>query len=192
MAHHPTPSDIPVATTTPPAANQHWPEANGIYAGAVAYPDGRIIGLAWANDIADLPRQAWGEYGQDIEGARSRHDGRANTQAMAAAGCSIAKQVLAIDPNAWIPSQIEALQLAATLDKSNRPSGVIWTSTQDSGFSAFAQTFENGVSDWFLKGVACRVRAVRGFVLHHLNASPLGAAPAAPEFAKAEACEVAK
>lgn len=192
MAHHPTPSDIPVATTTPPATNQHWPEANGIYAGAVAYPDGRIIGLAWANDIADLSRQAWGEYGQDIEGARSRHDGRANTLAMAAAGCSIAQQVLAIDATAWIPSQIEALQLAATLNKGNHPKGAIWTSTQLSGYGAFAQIFENGYSGWRLKATDFRVRAVRGFVLHHLNASPLGAAPAAPEFANALACEVAK
>lgn len=184
MAHqapHAAGSGIPKATTTPPAIGQHWAEANGIYIGPVAHPDGRIVGLAWANDIADLPRQPWGEYGQEVEGARSRHDGRANTLAMAAAGCAIAKQVLDLDATAWIPSQIEALQMVATLDQQHKPSGAIWTSTQYSSVSAFIQSFELGLSRWNGKGNAYRVRAVRGFILHHLTTSTLGAAPAAPD-----------
>ena len=39
----------------------------------------------------------WGEYGEKIEGARSLTDSRANTEAMAAAGSELAKQVLALE-----------------------------------------------------------------------------------------------
>ncbi|MNF56114.1 hypothetical protein D3C84_375940 [compost metagenome] len=38
-----------------------------------------------------------GTYGEDIEGARSHTDGRANTEALAAAGSELAQQVLALD-----------------------------------------------------------------------------------------------
>jgi len=38
----------------------------------------------------------WGEYGTKIEGADSFTDGRANTEAMAAAGSELAQQVLAL------------------------------------------------------------------------------------------------
>lgn len=39
---------------------------------------------------------AWGEYGVKIEGADSLVDGRANTEAMAAAGSELAQKVLAL------------------------------------------------------------------------------------------------
>lgn len=39
----------------------------------------------------------WGEYGEKIEGAGSLTDSRANTEAMAAAGSELAKQVLALE-----------------------------------------------------------------------------------------------
>lgn len=39
---------------------------------------------------------AWGEYGQNVEGASSFTDSRANTEAMAAAGSDLAKRVLAL------------------------------------------------------------------------------------------------
>lgn len=40
---------------------------------------------------------AWGEFGAKIEGADSFTNSRANTEAMAAAGSELAKQVLALD-----------------------------------------------------------------------------------------------
>ncbi|MCO6057348.1 DUF1566 domain-containing protein [Pseudomonas sp. MOB-449] len=43
----------------------------------------------------------WGEYGQEVEGANSYTDGRANTEAMAAAGSELAKQVLALAINGY-------------------------------------------------------------------------------------------
>lgn len=39
---------------------------------------------------------AWGEYGEKIEGASSFTDGRANTEAMAAAGSELAQQAMAL------------------------------------------------------------------------------------------------
>ena len=176
---------LPQATTQPPAIGQRWAEANGIYAGPVANPDGTIIGLVLADDIAALPRMPWGEYGQDVAGARSAHDGKANTKAMAEAGCPAAVQTLAIDPNAWIPSQVEALQLHSTLG-ATVGSGWHWTSTQFSSFSAFIQSFENGDSGWDFKDFAVRVRAVRGLTLYNLNASNFAAAPAAAGICVAE------
>lgn len=175
------PTTIPDATTQPPAIGQRWEEARGIYAGGVAYPDGRVVGLVWADDLPDLQQQPWGKYGQDVAGARCVCNGHANTHAMATAGCSIAQQVLAADPYAWIPSQIEAIQLAAMLRHTYHSNyGLFWTSTQDSGDDAFVQSFETGSSYWYYKDNGHRVRAVRGFVLQHLSASDLGDAPAEP------------
>lgn len=171
---------IPQATTQPPAIGQRWAELGSIYAGPVAYPDGRVFAIGWANDVADLPPQPWGKRGQDVAGARSQHDGRTNTLAMAEAGCEIAQLVLATDPTSWIPSQIEALQLSATL-RSIMPPGWWWTSTQSSSFSAFIQSFEFGTSYWDFKDYDCRVRAVRGLELQPFSSSTFGAAPAAPD-----------
>ena len=178
-------STIPQATTQPPAIGQRWAEANGIYAGPVARPDGTVIGLVLADDIAALPRMPWGEYSQDVAGARSAHDGKANTQAMAQAGCQAAVQILAIDPTAWIPSQIEAIQLHTTLG-ATVGSGWHWTSTQVSSDTAFIQSFEYGYSGWGDEDYDYRVRAVRGLTLHTLNASNFAAADAAAGICVAE------
>lgn len=52
---------------------------------------------------------AWGKYGEKIEGADSFTDGRANTEAMAAAGSELAQKVLALrigDHDDWaIPAR---------------------------------------------------------------------------------------
>lgn len=145
----------PQATTQPPAIGQHWAEANGIYAGPVVSPDGRVAGLAWANDLAFLGNMPWGEYGQGVEGADSLADGLANTQAMAAAGSALAKAVLG--NGAYIPSRIEALQLFAAL-KDQLAGGAAWTSTQFSANYAWYQYFLNGYQDTYSKD--CELRAV--------------------------------
>jgi hypothetical protein len=171
---------IPQAATKPPAIGQRWAEANGIYVGPVAYPDGRVIGLVLPDDIASLARQAWGEYGQDVQGARSAHDGRANTLAMAQAGCAMAIAVLDIDPSAWIPSRVEAIQLWSALGESVGK-GLHWTSTQDDSYYAFGQSFEGGISFWLSKVNEFLVRPVRGLELQPFSSSTFGAAPAAPD-----------
>ena len=55
---------------------------------------------------------AWGEYGNEIEGADSVSDGLANTQAMAAAGCEVAQWALSLNIGGladwYIPARDEA------------------------------------------------------------------------------------
>lgn len=55
---------------------------------------------------------AWGEYGNEIEGADSVSDGLANTQAMAAAGCTLAQWALGLNiaglADWYLPSRDEA------------------------------------------------------------------------------------
>ncbi len=150
-----------------PAIGTHWPEQGGVFAGilrgAPGQPDAALI-IPTAPQF-ELQGQ-WGEYGKDVPGATSRTDSAANTSAMAAAGSTIAQQVLALRDDAGradyaIPSQA-ALQLAAAnvpelFDKSDW----YWSSTQGSRYNAFVQRFEYGLSDASRKDFSLRVRAVR-------------------------------
>lgn len=108
----------------------------------------------------------WGEYGQDVAGAKSYSDGAANTRAMAEAGSDLAAKVLELD--AHIASHLEgALLMAAKAD------GVVklredrwhWLSTQYSADDAFYMDFEDG---WFyddVKGGERLVRPVRSLII---------------------------
>lgn len=161
--------------TNPPAPGQYWPEQSAWYAGPVAYPDGRVIALLFPDGQESLGKLAWGNYGLDVVGAASQHDGRANTAAMAATGSPAAKAVLALNPDWYLPSQIEALQLYSTLKAQLGP-GWTWTSTQLSSSGAFVQVFESGGSGWYFKDDDFRVRAVRGLTLHNFSTSTEGGA----------------
>lgn len=109
----------------------------------------------------------WGEYGQDVIGAKSYSDGEANTQAMAEAGSEIASQALALD--AFIPSCLQGqLMMAAKAD------GVItlsedrwhWLSTQCSANLAYHMAFEHGWLDFYdVKSSERVVRPVRSLVV---------------------------
>lgn len=69
----------------------------GFFSGITRDPD---TGKRYLNITAGAAHEltgAWGEYGAKIEGADSFTDSRANTEAMAAAGSDLAKQVLALD-----------------------------------------------------------------------------------------------
>lgn len=116
----------------------------------------------------------WGEYGKDIAGTASRTDGKANTEAMAAAGCPAALQIhgkdIAGHTDWYLPSLGELNSAAANVPEQFEPKGVYWASTQDSRDSAFAQFFEFGSSIWRYKDGEFRVRAFRRIPLDHLNA----------------------
>lgn len=101
----------------------------------------------------------WGEYGEDVAGAKSFSDGAANTRAMAEAGSDIA--VKALEQEAHIPSYLEgSLLMAAKAD------GVItlredrwhWLSTQFSANNAYLMGFVDG---WLLNGVKSTERLAR-------------------------------
>lgn len=90
-----------------PALNQ--PFAGGIFVGLIQ-SNGQIRAII-ASDKRGRLRGQWGEYGQDIIGARSVNDGHANTLAMAEAGSAVAKQALALDIDGltdwYLPSRDE-------------------------------------------------------------------------------------
>lgn len=119
-------------------------------------------------------RSAWGEYGKDVPSTASRTDGRANTDAMAAAGCPAALRVreLNIDGHAdwYLPSLGELNSAAANVPELFDTDGWYWTSTQGSRNLAFVQDFEDGYSCWNVKGDEHRVRAVRRIPLELLTA----------------------
>lgn len=73
------------------------PFGGGFFSGITRDPD---TGKRYLNITAGATHElkgAWGEYGVKIEGADSFTNSRANTEAMAAAGSELAKQVLALD-----------------------------------------------------------------------------------------------
>jgi hypothetical protein len=77
---------------TIPAIGQ--PFGGGFFSGITRDPD---TGKRYLNITAGAEHElvgAWGEYGVRIDGADSFTNGRANTEAMAAAGSEIAQQVL--------------------------------------------------------------------------------------------------
>lgn len=79
---------------TYPAIGQAY--GGGFVSGITRDP---VTGNRYLNITAGAEHEligAWGEYGVKIEGADSLVDGRANTEAMAAAGSELAQKVLAL------------------------------------------------------------------------------------------------
>jgi hypothetical protein len=119
-------------------------------------------------------RSVWGEYGKEVPGTSSRTDGKANTDAMSAAGCPAALRVreLSIEGHSdwYLPSLGELNAAAANVPELFDTDGWYWTSTQSSRYDAFVQDFEYGGSAWDGKGNVRRVRAVRRIQLELLTA----------------------
>jgi hypothetical protein len=115
----------------------------------------------------------WGNYGKDVPGTSSRSDGKANTDAMALAGCPAALRVreISIDGHAdyYLPALGELNSAAANVPELFSKKGWYWTSTQTSRSYAFVQDFKYGSSGWTGKGTERRVRAFRRVPLELLN-----------------------
>lgn len=160
-----TTNPTPITTLTPPALLTHWPEQGGIYIGIKATPDGKAFHLVAAIGEHELEDQTWGEYGKRIEGADSYHDGRANTEAMAAAGSELAQKILALDIDGhtdWaLPSQADGHLLAANAKHLMQPDDYYWLSTQYSANLAWYQDFGFGYQNLIIKLDALRAVAVR-------------------------------
>lgn len=143
-----TTNPTPITTLTPPAPLANWPEQGGTYVGIKATPDGKAFYLVAAIGEHELEDQTWGEYGKRIEGADSYHDGRANTEAMAAAGSALAQKILALDiagHTDWaLPSQADGHLLAANAKHLMQQSDCYWLSTQYSASLAWFQHFGFG------------------------------------------------
>jgi hypothetical protein len=169
--------------TLPVRIGQPWPEQGGDLAAILRAPpvDGieqPLIALIAAGRKHEF-KSTWGEYGQDVAGARSRLDGRANTDAMAAAGCKAAQRVRKLDIDGhsdwFIPALGQLNAAAANAPELFDPKSVLWTSTQLSAHIAFVQDFEYGDSDWNGKDDRWQVRPFRGFALESLTPSTLAA-----------------
>lgn len=132
------------AQPTTPRLGDLCPDQGGLYAGMMrgeaGQADYHITKVG--GELAQL-RGALGVRGKDVPGAYHRRDGLANTQAMAAAGHKIAKQLLAA--GCYIASLAEAQLCAANLYE-EFPVGYHWTSTRDSAYYAWVRDFEYGGS----------------------------------------------
>lgn len=81
----------PTAVTLPEIGQ---PFAGGFFTG-IYQQDGQRYAVITAPATYELEGE-WGEYGESIEGANSVTDSRTNTEAMAAAGSTLAQSVLAL------------------------------------------------------------------------------------------------
>ncbi|WP_375591569.1 DUF1566 domain-containing protein [Chitiniphilus eburneus] len=79
----------------PHAIGEFVADKGGYFAGLIAKADG-IHALYLAPKAEGELKGTWGKPGADLPGARSYHDGRTNTVAMAEAGSKLAKQALAL------------------------------------------------------------------------------------------------
>lgn len=172
-ANSPMPGDTPTtcsSTLTPPALGAMWQAQGGIYAGIVRGTNGQPDHYLIVDAFADEPEQALGTYGTDVDGAKSKSDGLANTQALAAAGSDLCKALLALTRRGfsdwYLPAANEAHILAANVPELFRKEGWYWTSTQDGSFGAFVQDFENGTHSYGFTASSRRARAVRRIQLN--------------------------
>ncbi len=74
-------------------------ELEGGYFAGIININGQQFGIVVSPKEGDLDDQQWGEFNQEIEGARSFFDGQANTQAMAEAGSELAKAIQSLNIN---------------------------------------------------------------------------------------------
>ena len=165
----------PAAAAQLPAIGTHLPAQGGTLGAIIARPDGTTYGLIVADAEHDV-RGAWGEYGQEVPGAKGP-SGASNTAAMLAAGSTIAQAVCAlhIDGHAdwYIPSRLEMLVLYEASPALFDKDGWYWSSSQYSRYDACCQDFEYGRSYAGSKGYEFRARPVRSIQLQPFNTSAL-------------------
>ncbi|MCY1360080.1 hypothetical protein D9M68_580380 [compost metagenome] len=83
----------------------------GYYAGLLTLQGETYALIVSPKAQGELEEAKWGEYGQDLAGARSYNDGLANTQAMAEAGSDLARWMLGLEISGftdwYLPSRDE-------------------------------------------------------------------------------------
>lgn len=94
-------------------------ETEGGYFAGIININGQKFGIVVSPKEGDLEDQQWGEFDQELEGARSFFDGQANTQAMAEAGSELAKAIQALNINGhtdwYLPARDELELVYRTL-----------------------------------------------------------------------------
>lgn len=129
--------------------------------------------LIVAEQSAEIEDAVWSEDYTTIAGADSKTDGRANTEAMAAAGLQLAQRIKALDLGGhtdwYLPAAAELRALSATVPELFNEKDYYWSSTQYSRSYAWCQGFEYGSSHAGLKASEFRSRPVRRVQLQALN-----------------------
>lgn len=156
---------VVLASSAVPAIGQPWEGQRGIRIGEFAGENGKPgYHLLLATELDGKPivlsSQRWGEYGKDVTGAASLCDGSANTDAMFAAGCPLAKAARAMGDDCYIPALCE-LQAAFAHARDLLPKEWLWSSTQFSGLLAWPQGFSSGNTTSWFKSFSSRALVVR-------------------------------
>lgn len=156
----------PSVTLNLPRIGAEWPGKGGIFAGLVGGKDSPFFALILPTDpAASFEEVELGTYGTHVEGADSKSDGLANTQALAQAGSELCQKILALEIGGhrdwYLPAANEAHVMATTVPELFEDDDYYWTSTQDGARVAFVQDFEIGGHGTGFKGDARRASAVR-------------------------------
>jgi hypothetical protein len=151
----------PITTHSIPALGEYWPGEGGINGGYVA-ARGEVPAHYLIFGDKDLGEFKWGRYGEE-SGATSKWDGKANTDALIAAGghpAAEAARAYTADGHSDfdLPAACQLYQ-AWTHDLIAK--GAYWSSSQRSAYFAFSMHFVGGLQDLIGKGYELRVRPVR-------------------------------
>lgn len=152
------------------------PLQGGFFAGLFSL-NGETYGLIVSPKASgELPDTRWGDYPQDVAGARSFNDGFANTQAMTEAGSKLGAHMLGLDINGftdwYLPSRDELELLYRNLkpttetnytwrhgdNPSSLPVGYPYTehSPAQTTVQAFAEGGEEAFEDgWYWASTQC-------------------------------------
>lgn len=156
----------PSITLTLPRIGAEWPGQGGIFAGLVGGKEGPFFALIMPTDpAASFEEVELGTYGTLVEGADSKSDGLANTQALAQAGSELCQKILALEIGGhrdwFLPAANDAHVMATTVPELFEDDDYYWTSTQLGSTIAFVQDFEYGGHYDASKDGSRRARAVR-------------------------------
>lgn len=152
-----------------PRLGEVWPGEGGVFVGIDPTEDGsRNWLIAAPQSVGYFEDLTYGEYGKDVPGAASWHDGRANTQALLATGGDYpaAKKCVEIEHEGhrdyFLGAKLQLAQVYIALH-GKLPEKWFLSSTQYSAYHAWTQNFGTGyVTKWY-EGYKARVLALRSF-----------------------------
>jgi len=155
----------PAAPNDIPALGAYWPGQGGINGGFVA-ARGDVPAHYLIFGDSDIGEHKWGGYKKESE-ATSKWDGKANTDALIAAGGHPAAEACreyTADGHADFDLPAAA-QLYQAWANDLITKGAYWSSTQRSADTAFFMLFGGGDQGYGGKGVELRVRPVRRYFI---------------------------
>ena len=155
----------PVVSTEAPAIGEYWPGQGGINAGYVA-ARGDVPAHYLIFGDKDLGEFKWGRY-QEESAATSKWDGKANTDALIAAGghpAAEAARAHTADGHSDFDLPAAA-QLHQAWAHDLIAKGAYWSSSQRSANGAFYVYFDGGYPYYPGKHNELRVRPVRRFFI---------------------------